>query len=327
MLVCTTIIESGLDIPNANTIVINRADRFGLAQLYQLRGRVGRAAVRSYAYLLYDRNQALSPVARDRLVALQEASELGAGFRIAIRDLEIRGAGKLLGRKQSGHIAAVGFDLYCRLLAKAVEDLKEEGRRKGNVGSMQGQGKRREGGDGGANGAERGERLAGRADAVGYDDPMAPAVTLDLPLLAIIPDDYVPDQALRLRMYRRIAGLTDTADVDALAEELVDRFGPLPHEVRESALPGAHQGAGAAGARDGHRARRRSVGAEVRRAGDHRPRAAARAHRRRGPCRARRAVWMPLADAGRSGVAGDPGTGIARDVRARIAEYGVQVER
>ncbi len=125
VLVCTTIIESGLDIPNANTIIINRADRFGLAQLYQLRGRVGRAAVRSYAYLLYDRNQALSPVARDRLVALQEASELGAGFRIAMRDLEIRGAGELLGRKQHGHIAAVGFDLYCRLLAKAVEDLKE----------------------------------------------------------------------------------------------------------------------------------------------------------------------------------------------------------
>ena len=231
MLVCTTIIESGLDIPNANTIVINRADKFGLAQLYQLRGRVGRAAVRSYAYLLYDRNQALSPVARDRLVALQEASELGAGFRIAMRDLEIRGAGELLGRKQHGHIAAVGFDLYCRLLAKAVEDLKEgkeDGRERRENRERRESG---EGGDDGANGAEHGARLAGRADAVGYDDPMAPAVTLDLPLLAIIPDDYVPDQALRLRMYRRIAGLTDTADVEALAEELVDRFGPLPQEV------------------------------------------------------------------------------------------------
>ena len=230
VLVCTTIIESGLDIPNANTIVINRADKFGLAQLYQLRGRVGRAAVRSYAYLLYDRNQALSPVARDRLVALQEASELGAGFRIAMRDLEIRGAGELLGRKQHGHIAAVGFDLYCRLLAKAVEDLKE-GKVAGGRLQVAAEAGEPDGDGKGPNGSERGERLAGRADAVGYDDPMAPAVTLDLPLLAIIPDDYVPDQALRLRMYRRIAGLTDTADVEALAEELADRFGPLPQEV------------------------------------------------------------------------------------------------
>ncbi|MCB9154771.1 MAG: transcription-repair coupling factor [Caldilineae bacterium] len=222
VLVCTTIIESGLDIPNANTIIINRADKFGLAQLYQLRGRVGRAAVRAYAYLLYDRNQTLSPVARDRLVALQEASELGAGFRIAMRDLEIRGAGELLGRKQHGHIAAVGFDLYCRLLAKAVEDLKEG---KGREGKPVG----REAEEG-SEGSETRERAEG-GGAVAYDDPMAPAVTLDLPLLAVIPDDYISDQALRLRMYRRIAGLTDTGDLDALAEELVDRFGPLPQEV------------------------------------------------------------------------------------------------
>ena len=134
VLVCTSIIESGLDIPNANTIIINRADMFGLAQLYQLRGRVGRSAVRAYAYLLVDKYKALSEDARRRLEAIQEASELGAGFRIAMHDLEIRGAGELLGSRQHGHIAAVGFDLYTRLLAQAVNEAREnvtkdEGRR------------------------------------------------------------------------------------------------------------------------------------------------------------------------------------------------------
>ena len=123
VLVCTTIIQSGLDIPNANTIIIHRADRFGLADLYQLRGRVGRSAQRAYAYLLYDKHQSLSPVARRRLETILEASELGAGFQIAMRDLEIRGAGEMLGARQQGHIAAVGFDLYTRLLSQAVKDL------------------------------------------------------------------------------------------------------------------------------------------------------------------------------------------------------------
>ena len=122
VLVCTTIIESGLDIPNANTIVIDRADTFGLAQLYQLRGRVGRSARRAYAYLLYRRRAQLSDIARKRLQAIFNASELGAGFQIALADLEIRGAGNLLGAEQHGHIAAVGFDLYTRLLAEAVEE-------------------------------------------------------------------------------------------------------------------------------------------------------------------------------------------------------------
>src|SRR5207249_2930987 len=124
ILLCTTIIESGLDIPNVNTIVINQADRLGLSQLYQLRGRVGRGAHRAYAYLLYDRNHSLSETAQKRLQAIFEATELGAGFQIALRDLEIRGAGNLLGAEQSGHIGAVGFDLYVRLLADAVERLK-----------------------------------------------------------------------------------------------------------------------------------------------------------------------------------------------------------
>ncbi len=232
VLVCTTIIESGLDIPNANTIIINRADKFGLAQLYQLRGRVGRAAVRAYAYLLYDRNQALTPVARERLTALQEASDLGAGFRIAMRDLEIRGAGELLGRKQSGHIAAVGFDLYCRLLAKSVEELKKEA----TNGKAQAAGSRippvSDDEDAGASGAQRSALSAQRSEAVRYEDPMAPAVTLDLPLRALIPEEYVAERALRLRLYRRIAGVTDTAAIDVLAEELVDRFGPMPVEVQ-----------------------------------------------------------------------------------------------
>jgi transcription-repair coupling factor (superfamily II helicase) len=238
VLVCTTIIESGLDIPNANTIIINRADKFGLAQLYQLRGRVGRAAVRAYAYLLYDRHQALTTIARERLTALQEASELGAGFRIAMRDLEIRGAGELLGRKQSGHIAAVGFDLYCRLLAKSVEEMKKEGA--GEKLQVAGEKLQVAGGNGQVMDAEDGETSAvhrssfitHRSDVVSYEDPLAPAVTLDLPLRALIPEEYVAERALRLRLYRRIAGVMDTAAIDALAEELVDRFGPLPVEVQ-----------------------------------------------------------------------------------------------
>jgi transcription-repair coupling factor (superfamily II helicase) len=241
VLVCTTIIESGLDIPNANTIIINRADKFGLAQLYQLRGRVGRAAVRAYAYLLYDRHQALTTVARERLTALQEASELGAGFRIAMRDLEIRGAGELLGRKQSGHIAAVGFDLYCRLLAQSVEEMKKGGKRGlgvlredwglggGDWGLGDGESDREAGA---AVGPQRSAVSGQRSDSVGYDDPLAPAVTLDLPLRALIPEEYVAERALRLRLYRRIAGVVDTAAIEALAEELVDRFGPLPMEVQ-----------------------------------------------------------------------------------------------
>ncbi len=239
VLVCTTIVESGLDIPNANTIIINRADKFGLAQLYQLRGRVGRAAVRAYAYLLYERNQALTPIARERLTALQEASELGAGFRIAMRDLEIRGAGELLGRKQHGHIAAVGFDLYCRLLAKSVEEMKRDGGSKGAGERGSGRGGERErvregenGDDEQASDVRRSSFTAHRSESVSYEDPLAPAVTLDLPLRALIPEEYVAERPLRLRLYRRIAGVTDTAALDGMAEELVDRFGPLPVEVQ-----------------------------------------------------------------------------------------------
>jgi transcription-repair coupling factor (superfamily II helicase) len=202
VLVCTSIIESGLDIPNANTIIINRADRFGLAQLYQLRGRVGRGAVRAYAYLLTPRNYELTESARKRLEAIAEASELGAGFRIAMRDLEIRGAGELLGARQHGHIAAVGFDLYCRLLAQAVRELKGEAH--GMVTSDQ---------------------------AFAYLVPLTEGVQINLPLAVYLPEDYVPNESLRLQLYRRLAGLLSEKEITAMAQELEDRFGDLPETV------------------------------------------------------------------------------------------------
>jgi len=197
VLVCTTIIESGLDIPNVNTIIINQADRLGLAQLYQLRGRVGRGAFRAYAYLLYDRSRVLTEPAQKRLQTIFEATELGAGFQIALKDLEIRGAGNLLGAEQSGHIGAVGFDLYVRLLAEAVERLKA---------------------------VQRGEEAPLPATA-------RPAVTLDLPLTAHIPHSYVPDLNLRLALYQRLASAQEESEVEDVAREMVDRFGALPPPV------------------------------------------------------------------------------------------------
>ena len=194
VLVCTTIIESGLDIPNVNTIIVNDADRMGIAQLYQLRGRVGRGTNRAYAYFLYTRGKLLTPKAQRRLKTIFQATELGAGFRIAMRDLEIRGAGNILGAAQSGHIGAVGFDLYCRVLAEAVEEL-------------------------------RAGRIAGKR-AVSLQPP-----TIDLPLSARIPEDYVSDLDTRLILYQRLAKLGSTRQVDEVAEELEDRFGPIPQQV------------------------------------------------------------------------------------------------
>ena len=197
VLVCTTIIESGLDIPNVNTIIINNADRFGLAQLYQLRGRVGRGAARAYAYLLYEKHRSLSEVAQKRLQTIFEATELGAGFQIALRDLEIRGAGNLLGAEQSGQIGTVGFDLYVKLLADAVEGLK--------------------------------------ALARGEPPPpskMQPAVQIDVPLTAFIPESYIGDLNVRLAMYQRMAA-ADALDAAAdLEQEMNDRFGAPPAPVR-----------------------------------------------------------------------------------------------
>jgi transcription-repair coupling factor (superfamily II helicase) len=197
VLVCTTIIESGLDIPNVNTIIINQANRLGLGQMYQLRGRVGRGAHRAYAYLLYDPRSRLTDTARRRMQTIFEATDLGAGFQIALRDLEIRGAGNLLGPEQSGFMSAVGFDLYVRLLNEAVERM--------------------------------------RALARGEVPPPVvetPGVTIELPLSAHFPSSYVPDVNQRLALYQRLSDADDAKDVSLIAQEMVDRFGDPPPLVR-----------------------------------------------------------------------------------------------
>jgi len=207
VLLCTTIIESGLDIPNVNTIIIDHADTFGLAQLYQLRGRVGRGTNRAYAYLLY--KQPLTEVARKRLQTIQEATELGAGFRVAMRDLEIRGAGEILGAEQHGHIAAIGFDLYCRLLQQAVQELRQ------------------------ASGEplEAIQRAQHAVAATTSAVEVGPSI--DLPLAAYLPEDLIPETQLRLRLYRRLARLETPAEVAEMAQELRDRFGALPEAVHD----------------------------------------------------------------------------------------------
>jgi len=197
VLVCTTIIESGLDIPNANTIIINDANQLGLAQLYQLRGRVGRSANRAYAYLLYDKNRAMSETAQKRLEAIFEATELGAGFQIALRDLEIRGAGNVLGNEQSGHIAAVGFDMYSKLVAEAVTALKKT--------------------------------ISPEAPA--GPPPLAPAPLVDLPLSAHVPETYIEDIHARLAVYQRVADIESAEGVAEMQAELADRFGSVPRSV------------------------------------------------------------------------------------------------
>jgi len=195
VLVTTTIIQSGLDMPNVNTLIVNQADRLGLTQLYQLRGRVGRGVNRAHAYFLFDKGKQLTSQAQKRLRTIFEATELGAGFGIAMKDLEIRGAGNLLGVKQSGHIAAVGFELYCQLLAEAVEELK----------------------------AER-EGKPARAE---------PEITpsIGLPLTAYIPQEYVPSLNARLILYHRLAKVERINEIEDMAQELRDRFGTLPKAV------------------------------------------------------------------------------------------------
>jgi len=191
VLVSTSIIESGIDIPQANTLIIERADRFGLSQLYQIRGRVGRSRERAYAYLLYPSAAALTEEATRRLSALSDYTELGAGFKIAMRDLEIRGAGNLLGDEQSGHVAALGFELYLSMLDEAV-------------------------------------RAAGPPSAGDQDyEP----VRFDVDVDAYIPTDYVPYEQAKIDLHRRIAASREVADLALLSEELADRFGPLPQEL------------------------------------------------------------------------------------------------
>ena len=196
VLVCTSIIESGLDIPNANTLIVERSDRFGLAQLYQLRGRVGRGAQRAYAYFFHGRLTHLTSEARQRLETIREASELGAGYTIAIRDLEIRGSGDILGTRQSGQIAAVGFDLYTRLMTRAVQEL--------------------------------------RAQRDGQPLPPEPlgSIQIDLPIPVRLSEDYVADARLRLQVYRRLAALDSMAQISEMEQELSDRFGPLPEPAQ-----------------------------------------------------------------------------------------------
>jgi len=191
VLISTTIIENGLDIPNANTIIVNNAAFFGLAQLYQLRGRVGRGTHQAYAYFFYNKDARLTPIQEKRLRAIFEATELGAGFRIAMKDLEIRGAGNLLGGEQSGFMNSVGFDLYCKLLAEAVQELQ------------------------------------GKQVEVGL-----PSATIDLPLDAYLPDEYIGDRALKVNFYQRLANLNQPEQVETMAAEMSDRFGALPMPVQ-----------------------------------------------------------------------------------------------
>jgi transcription-repair coupling factor (superfamily II helicase) len=195
VLLSTTIIESGLDFPNANTLIVDRAEQFGLSQLHQLRGRVGRGTNRAYGYFFHAPWNTITADAQARLETLAEHTHLGAGYAIAMRDLEIRGAGELLGPRQSGHIAALGFDLYSRLLSNAV-------RRK--------------------RAALKGETLP---------PEFGESVLIDLPLATYVPTDYVPDASLRLRLYRRMAGLATLSDIEEMAAELADRFGPIPDPV------------------------------------------------------------------------------------------------
>ncbi len=207
VLLATSIVESGLDIPNANTLIVDRADTFGLAQLYQLRGRVGRGAARAYAYFFRHNKLRPTPEGQERLEVIAENTQLGAGYSIAMRDLEMRGAGELLGVRQSGHIAAVGFHLYTRMLAAAVRQIRAVGKLESSKVNLQ-------------------------PSNLETFQPLGLPVNVDLPLAVGIPETYVPDQALRLRLYRRMADLTDESALDALMAEFADRFGPPPEMAR-----------------------------------------------------------------------------------------------
>jgi len=204
VLLCTSIIESGLDIPNANTLIVDRGDTFGLAQLYQLRGRVGRSAQRAHAYFFRHRKRAPTPEGVERLETLAANTQLGSGYSIAMRDLEMRGAGELLGTQQHGNIASVGFHLYTQLLGQAVRGLKQK---EGTLTSMQ----------------DLNEKLNLREISL--------PVIVDLPIPVGIPVDYILDKNLRLRLYRRLANLTEADELESMRDEFTDRFGSPPNVV------------------------------------------------------------------------------------------------
>ena len=194
LLLCTTIIESGIDIPNANTLIVDRSDLFGLSQLHQLRGRVGRSRERAYAYFLYPTEQPITELAHDRLTTIATNTDLGAGMQVALKDLEIRGAGNLLGGEQSGHIAEVGFDLYMRMVADAVDEFKS---------------------------------------GYFAEKPKNNECKVELPINAHLPVDYIESERLRLDIYRRMADATDDLALAEIRSELLDRFGPLPEPAQE----------------------------------------------------------------------------------------------
>lgn len=234
VLVCTTIIESGLDVPNANTLIIDDATNYGLAQLYQLRGRVGRSAQRAYAYMFYKPDQRMTPEAQERLQAIQEATELGAGFRIAMRDLEIRGVGNLLGTEQSGHIAAVGFDLYSRLLEQAVKTMKAQlvATNYRVPGAPLPPSERQEAPSAPPNSSPAPGRVAPatKPPPIKVDEKVliSPLVTLDLPLDAFLPIEYIADERVRLSVYQHMVEAQTPQQVRDLNRDLQDRFGKPP---------------------------------------------------------------------------------------------------
>ncbi|MDP2777027.1 MAG: helicase-related protein, partial [Anaerolineales bacterium] len=218
ILLSTTIIESGLDIPNANTLVVDRADTFGLAQLYQLRGRVGRGAMRAYAYFFRHNKMSPTQEGQQRLEVIAENTQLGAGYSIAMRDLEIRGAGEMLGTRQHGYIQSVGFHLYTRMLADAVRRLRRVEGVALSLSKDQGLKVKSSGLD----------ETTFNLQPSTFNLPLSMPVNVDLPLAVGIPAEYISDQDLRLRLYRRIADLRDETELDALGSEFRDRFGQMP---------------------------------------------------------------------------------------------------
>ena len=198
VLVCTTIVETGLDIANANTLIVENAHHMGLSQLHQLRGRVGRSRERGYAYFLYPKGATLTETSYDRLATIAQNNDLGAGMAVAMKDLEMRGAGNVLGAQQSGHIAGVGFDLYVRLVSEAVEAFK----------------------------------AMARGEAIDATDQGPKEIRIDLPVDAHIPEDYINSERLRLEIYRKIAESKDAGDLKAIVDEIVDRYGPVPEPVQ-----------------------------------------------------------------------------------------------